>query len=220
MPLRSPALLLVAFVLLAAAPAQAVECAPHKGNITVNFTTKFPREPIFYEGYPRSEVQRRSSMSLLAGQTLEGLTLGSYAYNMRVGVRLGQAAGGYCVYLDTVDITFEFKDLTVFVVKELPRGSCRYNVALTHEMEHVDLFRRSFNLHAPLMRTEVEARARSFPVLFTKDRDNAAALAQQELARTISARFAAFQAEARRTNAAIDTPENYRALSLKCQGKN
>lgn len=213
---------IIAFLALfiAFAPtASAVECPPHKGNITVNFTTKFPQQPVFYEGYPRAEVQRRSSTSLLAGQTLDGLTVGSYTYGMRVSVRMAQAAGGYCVYLDTVDLTFEFKDLTVFVVKELARGTCRYNVALTHEMEHVDLFRKSFNLHAPLMRNEVEGRARSFPVLFTRDRESAASLAQKELARTIHARFNAFQDEARRQNATIDTPENYRALSLKCRGK-
>ena len=191
-------------------------CAPTKAAPKVTFKSVFPHQPVFYDSYTRAEIARFATIKLPLGKAFAGLTRGSYTHRMSAKGQYGRADNGYCVYLTEIDFTFEFKDLFIFVAKEYPRGSCRYNTTLAHEMQHVNLYKASFTRHAPALKATLEAAARSLPPLWVPSQQDGIRKAMERLEAILKPQVTAFWEEATRNNAAIDTEQSYRILDQQC----
>lgn len=191
-------------------------CAPATADPKVTFKSIFPHQPVFYDSYTRAEIAKFSTIKLPLGKAFAGLTRGSYTHQMSAKGRYGRSNNGFCVYLTEVDFTFEFKDLFIFVAKEYPRGSCRYNTTLAHEMQHVNLYKASFTRHAPALKATLESAAKSLPPLWVPNQQDGLKKSMEKLDAMLKPHITAFWEEARRNNAAIDTEQSYRILDQQC----
>ncbi|MEO5335863.1 MAG: hypothetical protein H7841_03070 [Magnetospirillum sp. WYHS-4] len=204
--------------ILAPVTAQAA-CGPAAAPPTVAFKSSFPAQPVFYDAYSRADLARFTTRKATPGRVINGLTKGSYAYKVTGEALVRPDGNGFCAYLSKVDVTLEFKDLTIFVAKENPRNGCEYKVTLTHEMQHVQLYRQSFDKHAPLAKALAEQLARSQAPVWMTERNAASQATIKQLSASLAQRFKAMQEDADRSNGAIDTEQSYRYLDSLCPKK-
>ena len=157
------------------------------------------------------------NMHLTRGRPL-GLTVGSISARYRTAIRYRKHQhGGYCVWLSGAQVSVGFEALTVYLDRAYQEGSCEYAAILAHEMTHVRLNRETVEKYLPQLRRAISNALRAKPsirVLGVKRqaRDAYLLYLKRRLARTLRA----MEAQRRRKNAAIDTPESYRAIREKC----
>lgn len=148
-------------------------------------------------GLTRNEVYRDVSMSILQKERM---------------------LGGTCVWPAQVTIKVELRP-TVWVASEYAEGSCRYNIAYSHELTHVKIARDTLAEFMPgveqLARASVEAIGVQGPL-----QDGGAAAAQEAMLAQVNG---ALTTALDRVNmvleqrqAVIDTPEAYDRQSRAC----
>jgi hypothetical protein len=216
MPLLVGLLPGVLFGLLASPLTAEANCPAIDVRPAVRFKSVFPRQPVFYDAYSAKQIAGFSGKKLPIGWIQDGLTRGSYGHQLSVKGQYRKSGNGICAYLTEVDFTFEFKDLTIFVAKEYPRGSCRYNLVLNHEMQHVNLYKRSFDTHSSALKVTLEGAVRNMGGVWMPNQDGAMERIARTLMATLKPNLTAFQEQAHRDNAAIDTEQNYRFMSQQC----
>ena len=157
------------------------------------------------------------NMHLTRGRPL-GLTVGPISARYRTAIRYRKHQhGGYCVWLSGAQVSVGFEALTVYLDRAYQEGSCEYAAILAHEMTHVRLNREIVKKYLPQLRRVIANALRAKPsirVLGVKRqaRDAYLLYLKRRLARTLRA----MEAQRRRQNAGIDTPESYRAIREKC----
>lgn len=208
----------VALLALLAAPAMAAECPPPEAPAKVRFSISVA-EPVLRNDRPREAIAALAGAANLHGGLQAGLTQSQTSFRLEPTVRwMGVKGGSACVTLTDVVATWDLRQTTIDVASQYRPGSCEYAVILDHEREHVRLTRRAFERHAP----KLEARLRELatgmkPFATREDVDDAASRVNRRLVAAIKPFTEAFNEESRRANAAIDTPESYRAVAAKCK---
>lgn len=158
------------------------------------------------------------NMHLTRGRPL-GLTVGPISARYRTAIRYRkQQHGGYCVWLSSAEVSVGFEALTVYLDRAYEEGSCEYAAILAHEMTHVRLNRETVEKYLPQLRRVISNALRAKPsirVLGVKRqaRDAYLLYLKRRLARTLRV----MEAQRRRKNDRIDTPESYRAIRDKCE---
>jgi hypothetical protein len=138
------------------------------------------------------------------------------AVNMRFK---GQSVGNtVCVSVSRVEVHFGLKKHVVHVPREYPRGSCKYNVVMRHEMAHVDVNRRTVRKYADALRVEMlsalrRSGARAAPSMELGQRAQTAVIKQ-----VIDGIKTRFNAELRKLHAVIDEPNGKYAAAGRCRG--
>ncbi len=157
------------------------------------------------------------NMHLTRGQPL-GLTVGSISARTRTAIRYRkQQHGGYCVWLTSAQVSVGFEALTVYLDRAYAEGSCEYAAILAHEMTHVRLNREIVKKYLPQLRRVISSALRAKPsirVLGVKRQARDAYLLY--LKRRLERTLRVMEAQRKRKNARIDTPESYRAIRDKC----
>ena len=192
----------------AKAPQIAVEAAPGKLHFEHNLDEQALKKLV-------QKLER--NMHLTRGQPL-GLTAGPVFANYQTRVRtFKRQHGGYCVWPVAVKVKIGFEKLTVYLNRKYAAGSCEYEAVLNHEMEHVAVNRAAVTDYLPQLRRLIATALRAKPamqILGVKRQARDAYLLY--LKRRIEPSLRVIEAERRRKNDAIDTPENYRAIAEKC----
>ncbi len=204
-----------------ASPALAQLCPPPGKAPKVTVTAK-PGTPRLDRSLGDKELKAlvqklERNMHLTRGQPL-GLTVGPISARYRTAIRYKkQQHGGYCVWLSSAEVSVGFEALTVYLDRVYEEGSCEYAAILAHEMTHVRLNRETVEKYLPQLRREVSSALRAKPSIRElgvkrQARDAYLLYLKRRLERT----FRAMEAQRRRKNARIDTPESYRAIREKC----
>lgn len=125
--------------------------------------------------------------------------------------------GGACVMLAGVEARWRMVRAIIDVAAEYRPGSCEYQAVLDHENEHVRLTLRAFETHAARLDARLREVAAAIRPFHTNDAEGAAQRVTDRMMAGARPIMDQFKAESRRVNAAIDTPESYRAVSAKCR---
>ncbi len=157
------------------------------------------------------------NMHLTRGRPL-GLTVGPISARYRTAIRYRKHQhGGYCVWLSSAEVSVGFEALTVYLDRAYQEGSCEYAAILAHEMTHVRLNREIVKKYLPQLRRVIANALQAEPsirVLGVKRQARDAYLLY--LKRRLERTLRVMEAQRRRKNARIDTPESYRAIREKC----
>jgi hypothetical protein len=124
-------------------------------------------------------------------------------------------SGGYAVCVPAISVTFTL-GASIFISRELAPGSCPRDEILRHEQIHheIDLYAMK------QLQRELPIIALNFPTVFwgatpQQAREGAKA-AQQQLSNLLQRRFAEIRTPLQRAH---DSPEEYRRLTLSCNGE-
>lgn len=132
-PLPNPATLLVL---------AAVSACPQKPPPVVSLS--FTQKPAVFDNSQSvqqlSQVKVDTVVAHKANEvfTTGGITSGKLKAGFRVNFKkmINPETGAGCVWADSVDVSVDY-DPTVFIARDYPVGSCRYNAIADHERRHV-----------------------------------------------------------------------------------
>lgn len=149
-----------------------------------------------------------------------GLTQAKTHFTVRPTLAFAKLSDGtICAQVRDVEAKWEMTTLQVDVAVEYGKGSCPYTEILRHENEHVAIAQRNFRAAEQSLKRDLAAlAARVRPFAVSRD-------GTQRAAKDMAERFMAaaepalekYRSDTRRANAAIDTPESYRAVSARCK---
>ncbi len=160
----------------------------------------------------------------VAGRTANAHTLGLAAiqYNQQwqvnvVTASLGQ--GRYCGAAQVLTVSFGYDERTVYVARELPKGSCIHAEVLAHEMRHVAVDEQLLREYVPVLKRrleEVAARART--VQGRSERQVMSAI-EQPIKAAMRQLMEEFGRERNARQARVDTPAEYERIGRSCDGE-
>jgi hypothetical protein len=154
----------------------------------------------------------------------ESITLGITRYQSFIEFRTPVetttfANGGACTKVRRADVTIGYRDVTVYVAREVPQGSCGFNEVVAHEQKHIAVNLEVLKEYAPRIQQSLEAYLRDDAVFAGRNRADELALLRKNL-QAILDRFGERMIDdniARQKQ--VDSPEEYRRLSRVCNGQ-
>lgn len=173
--------------------------------------------PLFHQDLERAEVARMAG-AVLSGHTQQGLTRAEaeFGFDMTLNV-LQLAPRRYCAALGRIDARWRLSRLDVYIVREHRPGTCPHAVIRAHEEQHVAIAQRLFLRHAGQVRARLtQWLSEGGRVVAAASPAQARQMLQDSLDEAMKPALEAFAQDLARANAAIDTPESYRAETAKC----
>jgi hypothetical protein len=145
-----------------------------------------------------------------------GLTQARFAHRSSLAVNgiEDQRSGRVCAR-PSVTVELSLAPMTVYIAQAYRDDPCREPLIVEHEQRHVDVYRTYVGEAAVRLQKELPRRLGTGLVL-----GSSMDAAQEQVDAALAATMAAFMEESARIleerNAAIDTPEEYRRISLAC----
>jgi len=203
-----------------ACPAHADDC-PSYPDVPINVVTQFD-QPVYDYSQDIAALQRLSGDER---HTIhESLTLGLTRYDpvmeFHVPIRAEQLANGLaCGFVDHVDVTIGYKDVTVFIASEIPQDSCGFDQVMAHEQKHIDVNRQILAEYAPRIEGELKDYLRLNGVFKELHPDYALSLLQDRLQVILNGIIADMMTENQRRQQMVDSRAEYARVSASCNGQ-
>ena len=201
-------------------PVHAADCAPPANPPTLKVTVDYG-EPRLDHTMGRDELGALARGSRDAPHATQARPLGLTSARLKSAIRTGTQAleqpdGTTCVWPDSAIVEIGFAELTVYVARDYRPGSCAYAQTLDHEMTHVAINRRAVEAAVPKLERALAEAIREAPFLRVRAADDVRSAYTNHIDRRLSPVLDDMEARRRRENAAIDTPDSYRAMSRRC----
>lgn len=186
----------------------------------LKYQTGIPN-PTIHRELSIAQIERLSGFKASAAWQNPGLTVGEH--ELRTDFQLGgiqsPGNGRVRVYLESLQVTFRYTALDVYVADDYAEGSCEARQILLHEMQHVAVHRRVYARYQAELKRRIlglglptKARMASYPSLHA---------AQEDLSRRLRALtrglYDQFKRDLSRGNDRLDTKANYRAIQKRCK---
>lgn len=193
-------------------------------DIPVTVTPRFD-EPAYDYSVGLADVQA------LAGDTRHavhgghtGLTLGLTRYDpimqVTAPVRAAQFEdGSACARIDHVDVIFGYKDVTVYIPREIPQASCGFNEVIAHERKHLAVNRKILDDYAPVITAKIKDYLRTSGVFREQNVSYALSLVRDKLQAILNEISGEVFAENSRRQQDVDNPGEYRRIAMSCNGQ-
>lgn len=211
----------LAAVMAAALPvaAGAAECSmPGHGGMPQVRVVASMVAPVRRHDRSKGELSA-ANPALRQGQSEAGLTSSRAGYDIlpQVWVR-ALDADTTCVAVQSVEVDWRIAMLIIDIASDYPEGSCPYQAIKDHENQHVAITRAVFARAAVELRRRMDDAVRQFdrPVVVAAPAGAAAQAVAARLQRVVLAVADAYQEDARRANATIDTPASYARVQARC----
>ncbi len=211
-------LVLAVALALFAADARAAPCGNARPpEIRV---TSEARKPDYRNALPRAQIGALAGRGhMTSDKRHAGLTQTRTDFSVRPVLSFVRRGDGtVCASLQQLEASWRIIQFQVDVAAEYRPGTCPYREILQHENQHVAIVQRAFaEADAALRRDlgDLARRTRPFVLSGTPER-----AAQQMAERFMAAARPAldrYSRDTERANAALDTPESYRAVSARCR---
>lgn len=123
-----------------------------------------------------------------------------------------------CAQIKSFKLDFGFNDTTVYMARELERGTCAYDTVLDHERRHIATDRLLVQSIAPNLETQLRDAIASIGVI----RASSGQVAQTQIHRMLQDYLRALGASLsqvrQKHQSMIDTDDEYERLSRSCDG--
>jgi hypothetical protein len=202
------------------AVAQSRACPPYSKPIKLNFETKnIPtryRNDLNVTGIHSVMRQRGQAISGKHSRTL-GLTSSQLGFSLTGRTTANPVSGGYCVYVESVNAEFAYREMDVYIASEFRPNTCEYKVIMDHENQHVAINRNALREYAPLIRQELERQLSLLQPRFTANAQISSDRKMQDLHEKLDPLMDEMERVMSRQNSALDTDSNYTAISEMCK---
>ncbi len=221
-----PLCLFLALAIPAARPATVLaqsmdEACAFSDDVPIEVTPVFD-EPGFDHSLDTAHIR---AMAGDESHTLhEELTLGVTRYEPVLEFRVKMegyafASGATCQHAAKVDVTIGFRNVTVYVAREIPEGSCGFNEVLAHEQKHVEVNRQVLAEFAPVAAERLREYLIDHGSFRTNEPELMIAALHDNMQAILNEAATAMNEEDRRRQQQIDSPAEYRRVSASCGGQ-
>lgn len=152
--------------------------------------------------------------------TTLGLTVADLQLKITGKPHISQNGRQSCVSLKEVSFQIGYDDILVYIHKDYKPGSCQYRVVKDHENYHVNVHRQAMSF----FKSDIETALRKAVSKLKPEHVSSSMQAQQvvdrqfaQIQKEISPLLVHINKKIREKNAAIDTPESYKASSKLCK---
>ena len=196
------------------------ECAAHP-NIPVNVTPRFD-EPAY--DHTRDIPAIQAMAAGISHGIHESLTLGLTRYEPVIGVSIPVKgiklpSGLICAHADSVDITVGYKDVTVYIAREVADGSCGYVEIMAHEQKHIAVNRQILEAYLPRVQDAIADYVRAHGTFREETEEYAMGQLRQGVQALIAEQMAQLEADNHALQQRVDTPEEYKRITYACNGE-
>lgn len=174
-----------------------------------------PTNIVVREDLSYADIQKESKLPIPTGMPQDsfigGFTRTQISSRVKIETQSVPKNGKVCVGA-TLHLFIAEPTATVFLPKDEPKNSCRYQITYRHEMQHVAIFQRG--LRQVLMQEGAALRARVAETLPTLHADEATAKTYYEtMAKALTVRIERALNKINDAQKSLDTPDNYRLES-------
>jgi hypothetical protein len=206
--------LAAALVLLAGGTARAETCPAVPGwdrPAQVTLET-FKAQPVYRNDRTIADL---GSVGVLRRQ---GLTNVQTQFTLTAEVEIAPVgAQSACYRLKNLTARWKITSIEVFIAFEHRPGTCPFGATRDHENQHVMVAQTTYDRNLPQIEAALRDAASRVPPFLTVRNDN---IVTNGLVKRIQGEMApalaAFDADLKRGNAVLDTPESYREVALRC----
>ena len=146
-----------------------------------------------------------------------GLTVAELSVRYETGFYYWKAQSvGHCVALAETAVSIGYDEMTVYVSREYPEGSCEYDAISAHEEEHVRINREVLQAYEGKFKAALARVLQGKKAIFAHTKDEARRAYLRELRRQVDSVASEMASERNRRNGAIDSEDNYRRLMAPC----
>lgn len=124
-----------------------------------------------------------------------------------------------CGRLSSLRVRFGYEDRTVFVARELPRGTCIHQEVLDHELRHVAVDDTLLEEYLGKLRPRLEALIARVGPVYAQSQNRAMNVIRGAVDRELEAISRDFARDRDRLQGTIDTAEEYRRVTDSCGGE-
>ncbi len=202
------------------------QAAPRKRGVSplaglLVYRTGMPEVAVHRE-LPIARIENLSGFQRSRLWQNPGLTIGKHELKTDFEVAGEQRSDrpGVTVYLESLEVVFQYTRLDVFVANDYAMGSCEEREITRHEMDHVAAHRRVYERYKPLVKNAVlaldlptKSRPKTYPSLSAAQRD-----ISKRLRAATSRVFERFKTDLSTANNKLDTPAKYKAIQNRCKG--
>ncbi|WP_299438981.1 hypothetical protein [uncultured Rhodospira sp.] len=206
---------------LAVRPAQAIPCPGEDAPVRVELTTRFDTARVDHsrgrDAINAMFAEQRGKATIPQNGGAVGLTVtrSGFSFSTRTEI-FRRRDGALCVYLRGVEAAMNQVDTVVYIAREYPKGSCNYRAIYEHEKMHVGVYYFTQKDYAPRVERELERLVRYVNPRVVRNRAEAREVHVEMINEGVAHVLEDMEAERRRRNAALDTPENYARERAKC----
>lgn len=127
--------------------------------------------------------------------------------------------GTSCAHVERADVTIGYRDVTVYIAREIPEGSCGFSEIMAHERKHIAVNREVLDEYTPLIRQRL-AEYLKLNGMFREERvDYAVSLLKEKLHAILDEMGQKMVSDIRIRQKAIDSPGEYNRLTASCNGQ-
>lgn len=124
-----------------------------------------------------------------------------------------------CAFVQHVDVTVGYRNVTVFIANEIPQGTCAFDEIMAHEQKHIDVNRQILDEFVPLIEERFKAYLRLNGVQQVENADYARKIITDKLKSIMEDVTGQMETENIRRQREVDSVEEYTRLSKVCQGE-
>ncbi len=137
-----------------------------------------------------------------------GLTLYQPILEFHVPIKGVKFSNGLaCAHVDHVEVVIGYKDVRVYIPREVPQGSCGFNEVIAHEQKHIEVNRQILGEFAPRIAERLQAYLKLNGTFREEDPDYAAKILNQKLQAILDDMAGEMVAENQRRQRLVDSPE-------------
>lgn len=205
------------------------ECLSVIGRPTVMVTSSYGKLKYNFDkdgAYLRRETERKYQES---GQQMPqdlvpvGLTKvrDGFDFNMTVG-HIEISHGYSCLYPQEINAHLGYYVPTIYILKDLQKGTCLYEVALRHEKTHMQIYIEALDYFLPEFKKAAVGQFDRIGVRVVgpgESADDAARELNEAYLNDMKEKVEHWRREVEQEQMKFDTPQNYILESKLCEGK-
>ncbi len=196
-------------------------CDPY-ADIPINITPIF--DDISYDySADLGDIQKLAADSLHTIPRHESVVLGITHYNPVLEfhatlIKKTMSSGLYCAKVKSVNARIGYTNITVYIAREFPEGTCEFDHVMTHEQKHVTVNRELLEEFTPLIEERLKDYFRLYGTFQVEQPNFADSLINEKVKAVFSEMAQKMLLENQRRQKLVDSPEEYAKNNTACNG--
>lgn len=154
----------------------------------------------------------------------ESLTLGLTRYDPMLEFKLPMkgvrfANGLACARVESAEVLIGYRNVTVYIAREIPPGTCGFKEIMAHEQKHIDVNKQLLQDYAPIIQEKLRAYLKLNGVFREQNSDYAVKLLKEKLQAIVDELGGEMMADNRRRQQQVDSAQEYQRITLSCNGE-
>lgn len=174
--------------------------------------------------YLREETARKykeKGLEIPEGFEPVGLTKVRDGFTVNMNVGQAEISHGYmCLYPQNIDVHLGFYVPTIYILKDLDKSSCTYEVALRHEKTHMQIYLEALDYFLPELKEASDGLFEKVGVRVAAPDEHTPTIAEQlheDYVNALNEKVEAWRQEVEAEQLKLDTPEQYLLESKLCE---